>query len=132
MHALIAVSFLGGVGAPGKGWLSAAGKRLSRPHTPMNDELPCSCWQCGGSGGREGEARGKSYSLPPGFREEYLAKFNPETTFSRPPELLSVTVQLRFGRGLNYSQLRFSYGVGSGLNYVQLLFSYGRGCFVTG
>ena len=28
----------------------------------------------------------------------------------KSPELLSVTVQLRSGRGLNYSQLRFSYG----------------------
>ena len=37
-----------------------------------------------------------------------------------------------FESGLNYSQLRFSYGSGGGLNYAQLRFSYGDGVFVTG
>ena len=58
-------------------------------------------------------------------------KINPEIDVSRRFELLSVTLQLRFGHGLNYSQLLFSYGIGFGLNYVQLRFSYGVLAFVT-
>ena len=46
----------------------------------------------------------------PGAQEEQLRKINPEIDFSRRSELLSVTLQLLLEVGLNYVQLRFSYG----------------------
>ena len=69
---------------------------------------------------------------PRELKTKTVNRINSEITFSRPAELLSVTVQLRLGGRLNYSQLRFSYGFGFGLNYVQLRFSYGVLAFVTG
>ena len=66
------------------------------------------------------------------LKTKTVNRINSKITFSKPAELLSVTVQLRFTPSLNYSQLRFSYGIGFGLNYVQLLFSYGVLAFVTG
>ena len=49
---------------------------------------------------------------PTGVSGRIACKNHSRSNFSRPPELLSVTLQLRFGHGLNYSQLLFSYGWG--------------------
>ena len=69
---------------------------------------------------------------PRELKTKTVISIKSEIDFSRPAELLSVTLQLRFTPSLNYSQLLFSYGIGFGLNYVQLLFSYGPEAFVTG
>ena len=98
--------------------MSAAGKRLSRPRLPMNDELAFSC--IGNAGGEEEdkEKQEENHTAPHrGFGKNSLQNSSPKSLFQG---------------GLNYSQLLSSYGSGRGLNYVQLRFSYGCGRFVTG
>ena len=97
--------------------MPAAGKCLSRPRPPMNDEFACSC--IGSAGGEEEEEKQEENHTA---SHQGLGKNSLQN--SRPKSL--------FQGSLNYFQLRFSYCDDLGLNYVQLRFSSGDGAFVTG
>ena len=110
-HACVDSSLFSGVVAPGRGGCLRPVSGLPGRAPPMNDELAFSC--IGNAGGEEEEKEKQEENHTAshrGFGKNSLQNSSPKSIFQG---------------GLNYSQLLFSYCDGFGLNYVQLRSSYG-------